>query len=153
MLYLQFFVDEDRYVVAARDVVEIIPLVRMQRVPHAPEYVCGMAIYHGASLPVVDLCQRLAGRTCKQRLSTRIIVSNVQHGGHARRLGFMVEKMTGALHLDVQASLQAGVLNPGTPYLREVCVDEEGMAQIIALDEVLEEKDYEMLLGIEARAG
>ena len=152
MLYLQFYVDDDRYIIATDNVVEVMPLVSLQRKSNAPEYICGMAVYRGHSLPVVDLCRLLIGRPCKQRLSSRIVVADVRHGGNVRRLGFMVEKMTGTVKFENDAFLSSGVVNPGTPYLHEVVIDDAGMAQDIRLEEVLDNTAYELLFSEKDRA-
>ena len=48
-LYIQFVVDENRFLMSAANVVGIVPLATLHDVPHAPDYVAGILNYHGTS--------------------------------------------------------------------------------------------------------
>ena len=62
MLLLLFQVGGDRYALDARRVVEVIPLVKMQRIPRAPKGVAGLFNYRGRPVAAVDLSELMLGR-------------------------------------------------------------------------------------------
>ena len=60
MLALSFHIGNDRYLVNSRDVVEVLPLVHLQRVGHRHDCLAGLFTYRGAVTPVIDLYRLLA---------------------------------------------------------------------------------------------
>ena len=55
-LFLLFRMEGDRYALDAREVVEVLPLLRLKRIPEAPEWVAGVFSHRGVLVPVLDLC-------------------------------------------------------------------------------------------------
>jgi chemotaxis-related protein WspB len=101
VLYSQFFIDQDRYVISADNIVEIVPYVSLKSSPQLPDYAAGLINYHSEAIPVIDLCRLLIDRPCKKRLSTRIlIVEKKDNSMNPLLLGFMVEKSTEMIRLD-----------------------------------------------------
>ena len=52
MLLLLLRLGTDRYALDARQVVEVIPVIKLKRIPPAPAYVAGMFNYRGKPVPV-----------------------------------------------------------------------------------------------------
>jgi len=48
MLFLQFQLGKDRYALDASVVVEVLPLLGIKRIPHAPDAVVGAFNYRGS---------------------------------------------------------------------------------------------------------
>ncbi len=116
MLYVQFFVDKDRYVISARDIIEIVPVVSLKIVPMLPNYAAGLMNYHGRQVPVIDLCHLLLDRACRKKLSTRIIlVTRSGNSGKSMTLGFMVEKATEIIAIDENLYQPPAMRNPDAP--------------------------------------
>ena len=61
-LFLLFRMEGDRYALDAREVVEVLPLLRLKRIPEAPEWVAGVFSHRGVLVPVLDLCAMAFGR-------------------------------------------------------------------------------------------
>ncbi len=78
MLFVKFYLDEYRYVLSTRDVVEIVPGIRLTPVPKVPAYISGLCNYRGKSVPVIDLCELFLDRASSKKLSTRIIFIKVK---------------------------------------------------------------------------
>ena len=76
MLFLLFQLGNDRYVLEASRVVEVVPLLELKQLPRAPKGVAGIFKYRGRPVPAVDLCALTLGRPASERLSTRIIIVN-----------------------------------------------------------------------------
>lgn len=73
-LFLLFRMEGDRYALDAREVVEVLPLLRLKRIPEAPEWVAGVFSHRGVLVPVLDLCAMAFGRAALARTSTRIVL-------------------------------------------------------------------------------
>lgn len=95
MLALRFHVGDDVIELPAREVIEVLPVVDLQRVPHAPDYVAGLLNYRGRPVPVIDLCWVAMQRAAQPLLSTRIIL--VRHEAAMssdKLLGLLAERVT-----------------------------------------------------------
>ena len=76
MLMLLFYIGDDRYALAARQVVEVISLVELKKLARSPKYLAGLLNYRGKIIPVIDINQLLSGNSYQPYLSTRIIIVN-----------------------------------------------------------------------------
>lgn len=146
MLFLQFSVDNTRYVLATETIIEVVPLAPLQKQPNAPPYIAGLMNYRGRSLPVIDVCQLFAGYDTALRLSSRIVVVRlILPDGKARNIGLLLEKATEMLKLDEAEFSDPGLENPQTPYLGKVTMDGQGMLQLISPENILSAMDAELL--------
>lgn len=80
MLFLLFQVGNDRYALEANRVVEVIPLLTLKHLPRAPRGVAGLFNYRGQPVPALDLSDLLLGQPAAERLSTRIIIVQLENG-------------------------------------------------------------------------
>lgn len=113
VLYSQFFIERDRYVISARNIVEIVPRVDLKSAPLLPDYVAGLINYHGDAVPVIDLCRLFLNRPCRKKLSTRIMIVGQKECLNDRiLLGFMVEKATEMIRLENEEFKRSSMSNP-----------------------------------------
>jgi len=142
VLYAQFFVDEDHYVISAKDIVEIVPMVSLKTVPMLPDYAAGLLNYHGNQVPVIDLCHLLLRRACRKKLSTRIIlVTRVEDNGTSMIFGFMVEKATEMLTIDEGLYQPPVMRNPDTPTNGPIVEHQGVLVTKISIDDVFDKLD------------
>ncbi len=76
MLLLTFRAAENLYAIDVARVVEVVPRINLRQLPHAPIFLTGVFDYRGKIVPVVDLGVLLGSQSCRDRLSTRIILVN-----------------------------------------------------------------------------
>ncbi len=74
MRALIFHLGDDRYGLKVSDIVEVLPMLSLKRLPQTPAYIAGLMNYHGAPVPVVDLNQLGGGAPSRERFDTRVIV-------------------------------------------------------------------------------
>lgn len=128
MLYSQFHIGKERYVIAISKIAVIVPYVNLRSVPALPDYAAGTLNYHGASVPIIDLCQLLIARPCARRLSTRIIVSTIKSSnGEDITIGLLVESATETFSADESEFMPPGLHNPEMPFIGPVASDNEGL--------------------------
>ncbi|MGA0039948.1 MAG: chemotaxis protein CheW [Pirellulales bacterium] len=80
MQLLTFTVGGQAYAVESKKVVEVLPLVSTRPIPHLPDYLPGIFTYRGRFVPLVDLGLRINGMALTRRLSTRVIVVEIEVG-------------------------------------------------------------------------
>lgn len=138
MLFLQFRLGTDRYLLDSREVVEVLPLLELKHLPLAPAGVAGLFDYHGRPVPVIDLSAVMLRVPAASSLSTRLIV--VRYPPDADRqgvLGLIAEHATSMLRLEEGAFRLSGVHNPAAPYLGPVASDAQGMLQWVEIERLL----------------
>ena len=134
MLFLLFELGQDRFVLDALQVAEILPLVDIKQIPQAPAAVAGIFNYHGAPVPVIDVSLLTLGRPAERRVSTRIVVVHYPDAeGATRLLGLIAERATQTVRHDVTDFTPSGVSSEGAPYLGPVVTDERGLLQWLDL--------------------
>lgn len=109
MLHLITHFDGQAYAVEVARMVEVLPLVRLQRGP-GPEH---LALFRrrGRLTPAIDLSRLLLGRPFEPRLSTRILV--VQRDGAGDPVGLVAENVTETRHISEDAF--EAMRQPGEP--------------------------------------
>lgn len=138
MLFLLFEIGKERYCLEVSRVIEITPVVFFKKIPHAPEYICGLFNYRGNIIPVVDLSVLFTGRPSRPLFSTRIvIVDYIDPDNNHRMLGLMVEKATETISCRDEDFKPLGLNIEGIRYLGDVTYDEIGMIQRIKIDGLL----------------
>ncbi|MBD2596515.1 chemotaxis protein CheW [Nostoc spongiaeforme FACHB-130] len=142
MLMLLFKVGNERYAIASSEVVEVIPLIALNNLPHTPEYLAGVFNYRGFIVPVVDLCQLMLGKSCGDNLSTRIILVNYCRNNHTQHiLGLMAEQVVETLHKSQTEFIDAHIQIDAVPYLGKMIVDERGMIYCLDIKYLLSETE------------
>lgn len=121
MLLLCFEVEGDAYGLPARVIKQVLPMVRLKRLPGAPAAVAGLMNYHSQVLPVLDVHQMLAGKPGISRLSTRVLVVECAAAkGSAGLVGLIVERATHTIQISEKDFHSAPVNVPKSPYLGPV---------------------------------
>jgi chemotaxis-related protein WspB len=138
LLFLLFQLGQERYALDVGQVVEVLPLVDVARIPQAPPGVAGLFNYRGAPVPVIDLSQLTLGRPAQRRLNTRIVVVHYPDGsGGTRPLGLIAEKVTETVRREQTDFVASGVTNDRAPYLGPVATDSHGLLQWIEVANLL----------------
>lgn len=147
-LYIQFVVNENRFVLSASDVVGIVPLAALHDVPRAPDYVAGILNYHGNSVPVIDLTKLMAGIKTEYRLSARIVLLKISLPDNKTSIvGLLAEKVTEVMRLFESDFKDSGVKNKNAKYLGDVITDSYGILQRLNINELLPKTAKDMLFG------
>lgn len=147
-LYIQFYVNDNRFALPANDVIAVAPLVTLHQIPRAPDYVAGILNYHGLSVPVVDMTALMAEQKTRQRLSTRIVLIKLGMQDLPQRIiGLLAEKVTEVMRIDEEKFKDSGVKNTNAKYLGDVLTDERGILQRLNVSEILPRKVQDVLFG------
>ena len=139
MLILLFYLGEAMYGIHCEKIREICPSVKLEKIPHAPEYFAGLFKYRGALVPVIDLRRLIQDKPCDMRLSTRIILIDFKNEDDtAYVVGFMAERVTETVRQPREAFVSSGVNLDGVPFLGGIVMENDHMVQMIDLDRLPE---------------
>lgn len=157
MLMLLFYINNQRYALPSQQVVEVLPLINLKTLPHAPDYLAGVFNYRGQIVPVLDLSQLMGGKPCCEHLSSRIILVNYGGGDRAKSsvlsttpatsvIGLIAERVVETLHKSDVQLIDANVQIGASPYLGKILLDEQGMIQCLQIEHLLSETEQVYLL-------
>lgn len=138
MLFITFKLGADRYALDALQVAEVLPLVTLKQIPHAPPAVAGIFNYHGQPVPVIDLVALTLGRHAEPLLSTRLILVHYQPTNTTSHLlGLIAEKATDTLRGNAEEFVSPGITHAKTSYLGNVAPHPPGFIQRIDIHQLL----------------
>ena len=140
MLLLVFHVKEDSFAIDTRNVVEVIPLMNLQSLIGAPEYVAGIFNYRGESVPVIDLCRFFKDENSNRFYNTRIILVNYKLADQNHVLGLIAENVSDVIQKDESQLQSSGMRLETSPFLGKVVLDKGAMIQNIELDNLLSDE-------------
>jgi len=146
VLFLLVRIGADRYAIDAVNIVEVLPLVAIKRIPRSAPGIAGIFDYRGAAVPAIDLTLLALGHEAKDLLSTRIVIVDQADGkGGSRALGLIAEGATETMRLVETDFVEFGIANGSAPYLGPVTRGPRGLIQRIELERLLPESVRDLL--------
>ncbi|EKS66235.1 MULTISPECIES: chemotaxis protein CheW [Caballeronia] len=150
MLFVQFTLDADRYLLDSAQVERMLPLAPLKTLPGAPAWVAGVLDCEGANVPVIDLAALALARASHERVSTRLaLVAYPRCGDDGaikhHRLGLLLEQATRTVTFDAASFTDAGIDTPHARYLGPLARDERGLLQWVRIEHLLPD-DVQTLL-------
>ncbi|MES2076449.1 MAG: chemotaxis protein CheW [Pseudomonadota bacterium] len=136
MKHLLFHIGADRYGLPLRQVVRVLPLLELKRLPLAPAHVAGLLDFHGRPVPVIDLCLLSGLAATRARFDSRVVlVDYVAPDGAVHLLGLLAERVLGVRELAAAELADSGVA--AAPFLGRVASEAGGMVQLVELARLL----------------
>ncbi|NCC16255.1 MAG: purine-binding chemotaxis protein CheW [Clostridia bacterium] len=144
--YLTFWTDNQLFGLSIADVVQIVGMYRVTKLPGSSDYVKGVVSLRGELLPVIDVRMRL-GRVEKQYNDrTCIIIIKIQHS----LLGFIVEALDKvcnipdeAITFPINANFSSeNTYLTGIAKLRSVQNKEEKIIMLVNMEKLLSDKEF-----------
>ncbi|HCV39921.1 chemotaxis protein CheW [Pseudomonas sp. SAR267] len=142
ILYLQFCLNQQRFALDVREVIEVLPRRPLKPIAQAPAWVAGILAHRGVLVPVVDLGALSFGQPAAERTSTRLVL--VRYRGD-QVLGLILEQATETLRCMPDEFQPYGLDNGEARYLGPVREDAQGLLQRIEVDDLLTERVRELL--------
>jgi len=151
MLFVLFHVGDDRYVVDAKKVIEVVPLVKLSNFPNTASYVAGLCNYRAVPVPVIDIRCLLDGVASRAVMSTRILlVKYSDYSGCEHYLGMIVEHATETISLEMKRFHRSEQHSSEDNYVSNMMTDESGIIQWMDVDYLLSRHDCDVLYGSSA---
>lgn len=136
-----FSIDDIRFAVPISSVEYIIKAVEVYPFPGSPELLLGIINYHGETVPVINLRQKL-------RLKDKPVSSNdyfiVSRTGE-RKIVFVADKISGYLELDVTKIKNVHAIWPGISRIESIASWEDEYILITNFMEFLSSEENDAL--------
>lgn len=127
MTLLPFNIKDNYFALEIKDIIEIIPLVRIENVVDSNPLLSGLINYRGNLIPIVDLNYFFYKESSEKILSTRIIIYNYQE----QTLGLIVEDLTDTIEIDKNKLIIESEKLSGSNYIRAYFIEGEKTLKII----------------------
>ena len=146
MLLLLFEIGNGRYALEINQIIEIVPLVKLKKIPTAPTYVSGLMNYRGVGIPVIDLCQLIESIPFDDALSTRIIIVKYHiQDEEDKPLGLIANNVTETIRTKSNKPPPAGVLMDKSLYEGEETPETTDMIQWFDIKKMLPKEEITLL--------
>jgi len=142
MLLLLFEIGNERYALDAKHIVEIVPLVKLKKIPGTPDYIAGLMNYRGEGIPVIDLNQREVSAPFEDAFSTRIII--IKYPVNVKSsipLALIANNVTETVQTALTKPPPTGVLMIKSLYAGKIIPETNGMIQWFDIKKMLPEKE------------
>ncbi len=138
MLLLNLNIGKEHYAIRASQVIEIVPLIQLEKVPLVENSIKGIFNYRGNPTPVIDLCELFENRSCKKNLSSRIIIIDFRTDkNECRPVGLIAESVTDVTHCNQEDIESSGIRSPENEFLGEIFKHNNNIIQLIDTLKVL----------------
>ena len=95
MLLLVITIGKENFGIDISKVIEIVPIVKLEKIPKSPDYIAGYFNYRGEIIPVMDISYLVSNKPSKLLLSTRIIIMDYSDSlDKTYKIGFLAESLT-----------------------------------------------------------
>ncbi|MBU0511031.1 MAG: chemotaxis protein CheW [Chloroflexi bacterium] len=147
--YVVFFLGETQFSVEISQMLRIVRLTPITRVPHAPHFLEGMINYHGQVVPVVDLKKRLAlldGEAYSDKARILIVELGTQP------VGMLVDSVVGILRLPDESiepppemvAQVNGVYLTGVTHHEDRLIVLLDLSRLLTIEEVAEVEEWDV---------
>lgn len=93
MLALLVQVADARLAIDVRDVVQVLPMARLERHALGPSSLAGLLVFHGRLIPTFDLSVLRAGQPTAARLRSRLIAIQSYQAGEEQPYAICVDQV------------------------------------------------------------
>ena len=134
--FLSFKLGREVFAASANNVVNILELKPITKVPHAPEYLSGVINLRGQVLPVIDMRIKFGMSPIEPTVDTCIIVLNINIENEEVKLGILVDAVSEVLELEdnqVEPSPTIGTKYKAE-FIRGMFKKEESFIMLLNLD-------------------
>lgn len=146
MLILLFKIGNERYGLDVNQIVEVIPLVLLKKIPRTPAHVAGLMNYRGKPVPVIDLGALLESGKHENKFSTRIIIIDYPVSARKRgKLGLIAGEVLETLTIQQQSPDKSGVLLDESLSLAKNEFNTEEIIQWFDIERILPEHEVKTL--------
>jgi len=124
---IPFDINDTYFAVDIEHIVEIIPLVTIEKIIDANPQLSGLINYRGVLIPIVDLKKFFYNENSNFLLSTRIIIYNYKE----QVIGLIVENLTDTLELDQNELIKDTQILSGSNYIKSYFIEDDKTIKMI----------------------
>lgn len=137
MLMLLVCTSDYTYAISSSQITEIIPRVKIKKIPLVPEYLVGQINFNGKPVPIADLSILVEGKPASLNMHTRIVLLQPQHEKRTT-FGIMAENVTETIDLKKEDFQESGLHPKKLPFFNGIFNEGAVSVQMIDVDKLYE---------------
>jgi len=98
--YLLFTLNKEFFGIRVINVLRVINLEHMMKVPNAPKYIAGAISVEGNVIPVIDLANKIELGSTEITNRTKVIILHVHHQDETIEVGVMIDNVIDVISVD-----------------------------------------------------
>lgn len=98
--YLLFTLNKEFFGIRVINVLRVINLEHMMKVPNAPKYIAGAISVEGNVIPVIDLAKKIELGSTEITNRTKVIILHVHHQDETIEVGVMIDNVIDVISVD-----------------------------------------------------
>lgn len=145
--YLTFFIEEQLFGVPIADVVQIVGMQDITKVPEFPSYAKGVINLRGIIIPIIDVRLRLKKEEITYNERTCIIVTNINE----TYIGFIVDSVNEVIKISQENISKPPQMGSDyvNSYITGIAKLENNIVLLMDIKKMLNEKEIEFITNIE----
>lgn len=143
--FLTFRIGEEEFASNVANVLEILEMPSITKVPHSPDYMRGVINLRGRVLPVLDTRAKFGIPASKDDIDTSIIVIEINMGERATEIGALVNSVEEVIELresDMEPAPNIGSKHK-SDFIQGMVKREEKFTMVLDMNQVFSESEIE----------
>ncbi|HRP02230.1 MAG TPA: chemotaxis protein CheW [Candidatus Kapabacteria bacterium] len=132
MTLLPFDINNNYFALDIKNIIEIIPIVRIETIIEANKNICGLINFRGELIPVVDLKKYMFNENSQLLLSSRIIIYKYTK----QVIGLIIEELTDTIELDTSKLIAESNSLSGSNLIKAYYIDDENTVKVINIENI-----------------
>lgn len=134
MTLLPFDINDNYFALDIIDIVEIIPMVRIEKVVDSNPMLSGLINYRGQLIPIVDLKNFFYRLESDLLLSTRIIIYNYNN----QLIGLIVEDLTDTIEVNEDEFIRDSEKLSGSNFIKSFILEDDKTIKVIEVSKIFD---------------
>ncbi len=140
MLVLLFNIENMMYGIKSKNLIEVIPYLKLAPIPNTPKYILGSFNYRGTNLAAFDLNVITSGKETENKLSSKILIVNISYGGEEKIIGFVVRRVNEIIQIDESELIDQSIVINEARFIGKMFKYKNGLVQLVNTESLLNEE-------------
>lgn len=140
---ISFSIEKEEYGIRVLDVIEVIRLPKVQKLPKSPEFLKGIISLRGEVIPIVDLRQRFGISEKMDDKFKRTIIIKVKD----RKIGMIVDNVSKVIRVSESEIKEAPTFTSliGSDYIKGIVMLNERMIILLDIQAIFSEDEMRQM--------
>ncbi len=145
--YLSFKLDDEFFAVDVKQVIEILEVPNITRVPLAPEYMSGIINLRGKVLPLIDTKVKFGLEPVVNTINTCIIVLELKVEDEVIQIGALVDSVLEVLEIEKTSIQPSPTIEAKYPldFIKGMFRTEDNFIMLVSLDAVFSIEEVQFM--------
>nr|WP_224997080.1 chemotaxis protein CheW [Cesiribacter sp. SM1] len=142
MHVLLFSLQKELFGISVMNVLRVINLEKLIKIPKAPVYIAGVTNFEGNVIPVIDLASKIELGKTDLSATSKVVILEVYHGEDSIEVGVLIDEVLDVVQIEAVRLLPPPLENMGfnTNTLSGIYKVEEHFYMILSAGKIFEKE-------------